>query len=143
MRTNRDTVAAILATAAVILVVVLGFWKVHGPSAQRLVRADEKRVQNLNQLAIEINNTYSLRGKQLPAVLTELQKRRFADPITKQPPLYTAKSGSFYALCATFTASGPEEDYAANFAFWNHPAGNKCFDLDATEQVPPAPYNYY
>lgn len=143
MRTNRDTVGATLATAAVILVVVLGFWKVHGPSAQRLIRADEKRLQNLSQLANEINNTYRQRGKQLPAELTELQKRRFADPMTKQPPLYTAKSGSFYSLCATFTAAGPKEDYAAGFAFWNHPAGNKCFDLDAAEQVPPAPYNYY
>jgi hypothetical protein len=143
MRANRDTLAAILAAAAVILVVVLGFWKVHGPSAQRLVRADERRLQNLSQLANEINAAYRQHDKQLPAELTELQKKRFADPITGKPPQYSAKSASVYSLCATFTVEGPKEDYSGNVSFWSHPAGTKCFELDAAEQVPPAPYFYY
>jgi len=143
MRINRDRAAAIIATAAVTLVVVLGFWNVHGPSTQRLVRADEKQLQNLTTLANEINNTYRQHDKQLPTELTKLQKKRFADPITKQPPLYAPKSASVYSLCATFNAQGPKEDGSGNFAFWTHPAGSKCFDFDATEQVPQAPYYYF
>lgn len=42
MRVNRDSIAAILAIAAFVIVVSLGFWKTHAPSAQRLMRADEK-----------------------------------------------------------------------------------------------------
>jgi len=141
MHISRDTLAAILATIVVILVVALGFWKVHGPSAQRLVRADEKRLQNLDQLANEINTAYRQHGSQLPSELTDLQKKRFADPLTGKAPQYTGKSANVYSLCATFAADGPN-DYPGNFSFWKHPAGTKCFDLDAAEQVPPAPSFY-
>jgi hypothetical protein len=143
MRVNRDLLAAILATVMFLIVVFLGFWKTRGPSSQRLVRADEKRIQLLSQLANQINNQY--RGnKQLPATLTDRQKHQFADPLSGQPPQYSPTPPSHYQLCATFATEGPKTaQTGGDFVFWTHSAGAKCFDFDASEPVPAAPYFYY
>jgi hypothetical protein len=143
MRVNRDSLAAILATAAFLIVVALGFWKTHGPGTQRLVRADEKRVQNLSQLANEINNEYNRHEKKLPEKLSDLQKTRYADPVTKKPLEYTANPPSRFTLCTTFAIDGPKEDSSGMFAFWTHSSGPKCFEFSAGEQVAQAPYSYY
>lgn len=143
MRINRDSLAAALASAAVLLVVILGFWKTRGPSTQRLVRADEKRIQSLGQLANEINALYKSHDKQLPDSLNESQKARYVDPVTAQPLVYTPKPPSSYSLCATFSTSGPKEDRHRDYTFWSHPAGLKCFVFDADESAPQVPYFYY
>jgi hypothetical protein len=143
MRVNRDSLAAILATAAVLIVGGLGFWKTHGPSMQRLVRADEKRERNLNQLANEIDNYYRQHDKQLPEKLSDSQKTRYADPVTKKPLEYTPRPPASFALCTTFAIDSPKEESNGLFAFWAHSSGPKCFEFRAGEQIPQAPYSYY
>jgi hypothetical protein len=143
MRFNRDSLAALVASAVVVLVIVLGFWKTHGPSTQRLVRADEKRLQNVSQLANEIHNFYKLHDKQLPSALDDSQKKRFADPFSGKPPEYSQRSATGYTLCATFATNTSQDERGTNFIFWTHPAGHKCIDFNATEPVPQAPYFYY
>jgi|SRR5271166_2350740 len=143
MRINRDSLAGLLAIAAFVIVVSLGFWKTRGPSTQRLARADEKRVQNISQLANEVDNQYRTHDKQLPEKLNDMQKTRFADPVTGKPPEYTAKPPSRFTLCTTFATARPKEEGNQNFDFWTHLAGAKCFEFDAGEQVPQAPYPYY
>jgi hypothetical protein len=143
MRVNRDSIAALLAIAVFAIVVSLGFWKTRGPSAQRLVRADEKRVQNLSQLANEINNQYQQQDKQLPERLSDAQKTKFADPVTGKPPDYTAKPPTDYTLCTTFATASQKEELKGSFDFWIHPAGAKCFEFHAGEPVPQSPYFYY
>jgi hypothetical protein len=143
MRVNRDSIAAILAIAAFVIVVSLGFWKTHGPSAQRLIRGDEKRVQNLSQLANEINNQSNQHDKQLPERLSDAQKTKYADPVTGKPPEYTTKPPSSYMLCTTFATDSPKEELKGTFGFWTHPAGSKCFEFHAGDPVPQAPYLFY
>ena len=143
MRVNRDSIAAILAIAAFVIVVSLGFWKTHGPSAQRLIRADEKRVQNLSQLANEINNQCNQHDKQLPERLSDAQKTKYADPVTGKPLEYATKPPSSYMLCTTFATGSPKEELKGTFDFWTHPAGSKCFESPAGDPVPQAPYFFY
>jgi hypothetical protein len=143
MRVNRDSIAAILAIAGFAIVVSLGFWKTRGPSTQRLARADEKRVQNLSQLASEINMQYLQQNKQLAERLTDAQKTKFADPVSNKPLAYVPKPPGNYSLCTTFSIDSPKEESNRNFDFWMHPAGAKCFEFNAAEQVPQAPYFYY
>lgn len=143
MRVNRDSIAAILASAAFVLVVFLGFWKTRGPGAQRLVRTDEKRIQNISQLANEINKQYEQHNKQLPEGLSDFQKKTYADPVTRKPPDYSPKPLSSYTLCITFATNSEKEEPTGAFAFWVHSVGPKCFEFDAATQVPPAPYFYY
>ncbi|MGB7728833.1 MAG: hypothetical protein WBL50_12435 [Candidatus Acidiferrum sp.] len=141
MRFNRDSIAALVATAAVVLVVALGFWKTRGPSTQRLLRTDEKRIQNVSQLANEINQRYQL-DKHLPEKLSDFQRTRYADPITGKTPDYTVKSATDYMLCTEFVTDGSKEGLNGALAFWKHSKGSKCFEFHATEPVPPAPYFY-
>lgn len=141
MRFNRDSIAALVASAAVVLVVALGFWKTRGPSTQRLVRIDEKRIQNVSQLANEINQRYQ-HDKQLPEKLGDFQKTRYADPITGKTPEYAVKSAADYTLCTEFVTDGSKEGLNGVLVFWNHSKGPKCFEFHATEPVPPAPYFY-
>ncbi|HTZ47560.1 MAG TPA: hypothetical protein VMH20_08215 [Verrucomicrobiae bacterium] len=140
MRLSRDAVAVLLSTVAVVVVVTLGFWKTRGPSTQRLIRADEKRLQILHQLANEMNDHYKIHDKQLPDSLSDMQKAKYVDPITAQPFAYTPKPPNRYSLCATFATSGPKEDRNRDYTFWSHPAGLKCFEFNADEAVPGAPY---
>jgi hypothetical protein len=143
MRSNRDSTAALLATAAFVLVVVLGFWKTRGPSAQRLVRTDEKRIQNMSQLANEINELYRQHDKQLPEKLSDLQRTKYADPVTGKPLEYSSEPPTNYRLCTEFATDSSKEEFNGTFVFWNHPKGPKCFEFHATEQVPQAPYFHY
>jgi hypothetical protein len=66
-----------------------------------------------------------------------------ADPVTTKPLEYTAKPSSAYTLCTTFATDSPKEERNGNFDFWIHRAGTKCFQFDAAEPVPQAPYFYY
>jgi hypothetical protein len=143
MRLSRDSFAGILATTAVVIVLILGFWKTRGPSTQRLIRTDAKRVQNLNQLANQINNHYRQNNNQVPAALNDFQEKQFADPVTGKAPEYSATSSSSYTLCAMFSADSPKEERNGNFLFWTHSAGHKCFEFNAAEPVPQAPFFYY
>lgn len=143
MRVSRDSFAALLATVAVVVVVALGFRQTRGPSTQRLLRTHAKRVQNLNQLANQINNHYRRNGNQLPVSLTNFQKKQFADSVTGKVPEYAATTSNSYTLCTTFSANSPQEERSGDFLFWTHSVGHKCFEINAAEQVPQAPYFYY
>lgn len=143
MRANRDSLAAVLAGVAVLAVVILAFVKTRGPSAQRLFRTDQKRIQNLSQLANEVNAQYNRREKQLPETLDDSQKTKYADPVTGQPPAYTPKPPNQYTLCATFSTDSTKDESDPSFHFWTHSPGPKCFELNAGEPVPQAPYFYY
>ena len=142
MKFSRELTAALLATAAFCVVVGLGFWKTRGPGAQRLIRADETRIRTVSQLAYEINAYYTQHDKQLPASLTEEQKRGFKDPITQRPFEYAVKSDKSYSLCADFSTASPADYLEPSYEFWQHPAGHKCFDFEAGGPVAAAPYFY-
>src|SRR5713101_4417149 len=102
MKLTRDTRAALIAVAAICIVVGLGFWKTRGPGSQRLIRADEKRIQFAGQLANQINNYYGQHDKKLPATLSDEQKLAFKDPLTGRAPMYAPSTGSKFALCTDF-----------------------------------------
>jgi len=144
MRFTRDSVAALLASVAILAVVVLGFYKTRGPSTQRLLRSDRKRVAMINQLANEIRMQFTNNHLLLPANLTAIQRMKYKDPATNQPLEYSPISPTRYSICTTFVlpTQGTEEQ-KVEFAFWTHPAGHKCFDFDTTAPIPPVPYTYF
>jgi hypothetical protein len=144
MRLTRDSLAAILATTAFAVVVVLGFYKTRGPSTQRLLRYDQKRIGNISALANEIHTQFHVSEKHPPAELTEVQKKKYQDPATNQPLEYSAKPPTQFTICTAFALpTQNDEEQKVEFAFWTHSAGHKCFEFDAAGQIPQAPYNYY
>jgi hypothetical protein len=78
----------------------------------------------------------------LPAGLDGFPKSATQDPTTAKPFVYRTKENSQYELCAMFGTNSQEGPNSNAADPWAHPAGNHCFPLDASEQVPPAPYYY-
>jgi hypothetical protein len=132
---GRDLSMGILSALIVMVMVILGFVQIGGPGAQRLLRADEKRLQDLYQLNQQIHNHGRSNGNLPPHDLGELSGVAISDPITRAAYEYHVKEGSKYELCATFSAASRNDTSTSNPDAWSHPAGRHCFPLDATQTV--------
>ena len=141
-RLGRDTWMASVSAAAVIAVVIAGFWHSGGPSTQRTLRADEKRVADLYQLSSRINSRWVVNGHNLPEHLGELPGATLVDPVTRIAYEYHPKEESHYELCATFSLPTPRNAPALLTSIWTHPAGHHCIALDAAE-TPENPTIYF
>ena len=140
---NRDTWAAIAATIAVVVVIILGFRVLGGPGKQRLVQSDHRTLRAIAELAQQIKQSWdSSSGKALPASLDKFPASAKQDPLTHKTFTYRPKSGSEYELCATFVLDSREAQDQNPDEHWAHPKGDYCFHLDAAQQVPQAPYYY-
>ena len=140
---NRDFAAAVVASLAILAIVVLGFYKTRSPMTQRLLHADRKRASMINQLASEIHKQVTDGKLPLPSSLTDVQKQEYVDPATGQALEYSATSPTRYSICATFVLPAEDEvQQKLRFAFWAHPAGRKCFDFDTHAPIPDFPYSY-
>jgi hypothetical protein len=145
---NRDTWAAIAATIAVVVVIVLGFRVLGGPGRQRLVQSDQRAVRALAELAQQIKQSWDsssnrdVWGKVLPANLDKFPASAKQDPLTHKSFTYRPKSNGEYELCATFALDSREAQDQNPEEHWAHPKGDYCFPFDATKPVPQAPYYY-
>lgn len=126
-------VLAVLACVLVIAGIVAGFTVTGTPGHARDVALDEKRTDDLKDIASRLRTRYNDTGA-FPATLPDDWAR---DPVTKQPYQYRRIDRTHFALCATFTA--PTENIGPpGTKFWNHGAGQKCFSLDQSlEPVSP------
>lgn len=136
----RDVSAASSASLVIVIAVVFGFLNLGGPSNQRLVQADSKRVQNLVALAFQVNNKWTSSNHILPSSMDSPQANSLNDPLTHQPYEYHAESENEYELCATFDRDNRKDTPADQNTFWNHPKGHFCFTLDPSQ--PPAQQLY-
>ena len=135
---NRDRLMALLSSAVVLLLAILGFTHLGPPRAQRELRADSQRIANLYQIATQVKLYWAAHGSQLPPDIPSVAPV-YADPVTHRPYDYHAEQGSRYQLCATFARRSERNDAGSVPDQWAHPAGNYCFSLDASVglQSPP------
>jgi hypothetical protein len=138
---NRDVWAAIAATVAVAVVVMLGFRVLGGPANQRLVRADLHTVRTLAELARQINHKWTTGGKTLPANLEKFPSTVKQDPVSGTPFVYHTKSNEEYELCATFATDNRFAPMVNTADPWIHPKGDYCFQFQASRTVPSVPYS--
>src|SRR5258708_34844339 len=139
MKLTRDTGAALMAVAAIVIVVGLGFWKTRGPGSQRLIRADEKRIQSIGQLAGQINYYFGQHSQKLPASLNEEQKQAFKDPLTGREPEYAPGATSEFALGTDVSTQRPEDYKDFPYEFWPHPQGHERVAFEAGGRIPQDP----
>jgi len=140
---SRDFRAAVVASAAVILVLVLGFHELGSPGMQRMVRSDERTVRSLYDLAMKITLSWRPTDFKLPINLDSFAENEKQDSLTHKPLVYRPKSGSEYELCGTFLTDNRHPEPGENPDAWRHPKGDFCFDLDASKTVPQPPSYYY
>jgi hypothetical protein len=142
MLMNRNTLAAIVATIAVIPVVILGFCVLGGPGTQRMVQSDLRTIRTLAELSQQINLKWVSSDKTLPPNLESFPNSTTRDPAAHKSFAYRPKSNSEYELCATFATDSRDPRAQTTNDPWAHPKGDYCFQLDASQQVPPVPYDY-
>lgn len=137
---TRNRGFALVAIAAAVFGVIVGFVETGSPAAQRLLSEDRRRLSDLSAIAQAIHFRSMNRGQRefvLPATLQDVQTAgmaataRTTDPVTGRAYEYTPLQGTQYRLCATFALSSPADVPAQ----WRHPAGYACFSLDARENV--------
>ena len=141
MTSRAHMVFSVGASIVVVAAVVWGVALVGTPGTARLQRLDRQRVEDLQTIVREIQSLCHdpdikdrLR-RPLPGTLEELaalarsERIRLVDPATGQPYVYSVEDGTTYELCATFTLVRDSDVDV----FWNHPAGPRCFTIDALD----------
>jgi hypothetical protein len=133
---NRHQVFASVATLAVAAGITLGLMKLGGRGRQRDISADQRRSQDLQNIANAIGGWYGNERK-LPPDLSAIRQYNsglsLRDPITSVPYEYRSTGGTQYELCATFALdSAAEASIQSQFGrFYSHPAGKLCFPGNA------------
>lgn len=146
-RLTRDRLMAAISSAAVVIMIVLGFVQLGAPSTQRKLVADNQRIQRMYLLSSSIREYWKAHASKLPATLEQLPGTTYSDPVTHAAFEYRPEQGSQYQLCAVFSASSSREDenqlQNVEPNPWTHPAGRYCFSLDASVFTQAPAYNYY
>jgi hypothetical protein len=138
MTKHRDGLMAGGALVVVLVVLALGFHRLGPRANQRAIRADERRIEALQSVALQMYFR-NRRQMPMPATLAELPQRdrvNLNDPVTNAPYEYHPKSATAYELCATFAADSgaPDEPRLhGHSGFWSHPKGRYCYQLDAAQ----------
>jgi len=135
---------AVAASVVVAFAVGWGFFLVGSPATRRLERFDERRLQDLQTIAREIQSMVENPNKKgtlkesLPRTLEDAARRARderlnpRDPETGDPYVYRIKNESTYELCATFARKRDSD----SGVFWNHPAGTHCFTINVLDRPP-------
>jgi hypothetical protein len=131
---------ALFSGVLVVALLIPGFWFVGAPGRQRALRADQKRLQDIDVVSGRIRNVWNASHK-LPERLDQLPEPAPADPVSGAGYEYRVKAGSQYELCAKFAKASLPNDLP-QARIWTHPAGRYCFSLDATS-VQDSPYPYF
>ncbi len=129
---RRDQIFAGVAIVAVCISIGIGFLQNGTPLAQRESAFDQRRVNDLQQIASLLRDSWTANGKhQLPSKLDALfvNRTRLLDPQTHHAYTYHTYSGPRYRLCAVFETSNLNDP--GNDA-WRHAAGLTCFNRDAS-----------
>jgi hypothetical protein len=125
---------------AIALTLGLGFWSTGSPSSVRVLNEDNRRVWDLYELTVQLENkVQSSASKEPPGSLAEVGLTG-SDPFTGEPYEYRRLDGKRYQLCAAFRAPSPRASGSA--LFWAHPAGRKCFDLSIAGNAPSPPNHF-
>jgi len=104
---SKNVIVASVVVVLVVAAVIVGVIMLDSPAQERLRRLDERRVDDLHQLAYGVD-IYWTREGHLPASLAELSEeerivRDLADPATGQPYEYRVLGYKTFELCAVFT----------------------------------------
>jgi hypothetical protein len=139
---NRNVWAVIAASVAVVAVVILGFRVLGSPRTQRMMQSDLRTVRSLAELGQQINARWASSDKVLPKDLEKFVTSVKQDQLSGKPFGYRARSGNEYELCATFATDNRDAPAVNTADPWIHPKGDYCFQFDASQTVPSAPYYY-
>ena len=133
---------------SVITSIIYGFFLLGSPAQQRLIKLDQQRISDLQNISFAINS-YWQNNKKLPENLDLLKKsdlyylNSLQDPQTKNPYEYRILGEQLYELCANFDAPSVAGDATmptpVSQEKWDHAAGITCFEREVSGQGIPVP----
>ena len=135
---DKNLVIVSAVSAVVLAAVVVGAILLESPAQARLRRLDERRIDDLRDLALAID-AYWTREGQLPASLDDLSEaerivRELVDPESGEPYEYRVLGEKIFELCAVFARDTGEDDRDGRYrSFWLHGPGKQCFQLEAQD----------
>jgi hypothetical protein len=148
---NKKTELVFISIAALIVILSVGFgFSVLGsPRTQRLMRIDENKIRDLEQVQNQITNYWSQKGR-LPQTLSELNDsiggfETPKDPDTNADYVYQKTAVAGFKLCTTFNTDNmsdtdspyPYSYYGIRNSNWKHSKGNVCFDRTIDPELYP------
>jgi hypothetical protein len=129
--------------------IVWGFTVLGSPRTQQLLKYDQQKVSDLQNLNNQIMSFYSNKGA-LPKTIEEMANGNYyvnqnIDSQTQKPYEYVKTTDTTYNLCAEFNKASDDKNarisdiysYPYN-SVWNHPSGRYCFQesVDANKYPP-------
>jgi hypothetical protein len=132
-----------IAIIFVVAAIITGIFLVGSPTHQRLVRFDDRRLSDLQDIQYQVSSYFSSKDR-LPASLDEMKGFDGfiapMDPESGKSYEYTVSGEMQFKLCADFSLSSEEQDkntsprYASPYgksssSNWDYSAGRDCFDL--------------
>lgn len=129
---NTGRWIAIAASVVVLATIVAAIAVMGSPSRQRLMRLDERRVDDLDRIANAIQAYHAQHGSvpaSLAALAAEPGVRVPQDPESRQPYGYEVLGKTEYRLCAQFDTDTAESTEPQPWLrpSWVHGRGKQCF----------------
>jgi hypothetical protein len=125
----------VLAGVIILGSIIWGFSVLGSPRTQQLLKYDEQKVTDIENLYGQVENYYQIHAT-LPVSLSDVGYYTvLTDPQSKQPYEYIKTNETQYQLCAEFNKASsdtnnlqePSASLYGGQANWNHPAGHFCF----------------
>ncbi|MGK7939545.1 MAG: hypothetical protein AB4062_05205 [Crocosphaera sp.] len=121
--------------------IVTGFWLLGSPQLQRSLKADQRRVKNLHQIATFIGRETNKNENNFDIPQSLPDKGYTSDPITKKSYEYKIIDTTQYELCANFETDSQNNRKKDDFyrrldPFWYHSQGRYCYTLNVQDDVP-------
>ena len=151
LTSKSRNVYRIIALVIILGSIIWGFSVLGSPRAQRLLKYDEQKVNDLMNIDSQIRAYYELQGKGiLPNTLDEMSPNYYypvVDAQSQKSYEYKKTSNTTYNLCAEFNTTSPKTKgpniYARPIGYqsWIHPAGLHCFEqtINPNTYSKPAP----
>jgi len=144
---------AIISSIFVVATIIIAFYLIGSPTTARLMQLDQERVNDLQNIQMQIVSHYQAKGK-LPEKLSDLNDEISGftapkDPKSKQDYEYIivdAENLSFQ-LCAIFDKENKLNKtesmyyYGINQQNWSHTSGKVCFDRTIDKDLYPLTNN--
>jgi hypothetical protein len=130
-----STVYAALALAGAATAFFFGLAVAGTPATQRQLEADNRRVEDLRELAGTLSALPAL-PPSLADAAADRPGIRIKDPESGTLYGYSVKSAKQFDLCATFTTNGGPGNRPSGSEFWSHRKGRACFAFEAGRTAP-------
>ena len=152
LTSSQRAIYLYVSTLVVLFSIIWGFSVLGSPRTQRLIRYDEQKVSDLQNINSQVES-YFYNKNVLPQTLAEMSDSNYymatiTDQQTNKPYEYRKTGNLSYELCAEFNKSTNEimGGRSRPYGSWAHPALRYCFGKTVTPSqnsllAPPAkPY---